>query len=166
MISKEEIENNITQQLDSINLSKSKKRKKRKNVEDNTQIKVISYLKMRYSDVIYKADTSTGAFMTMGMAIKNKKLGGIVTKFPDLCIYHISFKPVLFIELKKPSVKIYKANGDYYKNEHYIKQSESMKLLETKGYACSFGIGFDHCKNLIDAYMKNDRELFDSFKIV
>ena len=165
MISKKQIEKNIIEQLDNINLSSKKKRKKKNNFEDQIQMKVVSYIKMKYPNVIFKADTSTGGLTSIGMALKNKKLGGSIEKFPDLTIYFQGITPVLFIELKKDGVKIYKKNGEYYSNEHQIKQSEVLKKLEANGYSSSFGIGFEHCKELIDAFINKDEKKFKEIKI-
>ena len=163
LLSIEEIERNITSQLDSINLTKknAKKKKKNKKEEDSVQQKVVSYMNTKYSDVIYKADTSTGGFTTIGMVMKNKRLGGSIKNFPDFTIFHHnSIGHALFLELKKEGVKIYKEDGTYYAVERQKLQSKTLKRLQEKGYSASFAIGFLHAKELIDLYMQERREEF------
>lgn len=142
-------------------------RKKNRKLEDNVQTLVIGYLRKTYPDVLYKADFSTGMIMSIGQAVKAKKLGGNVKNFPDLNIiepkaeYH-----GLFLELKNKTVKIYKEDGDYYKNDHHIEQSKMMQKIESKGYLCSFAIGEYHAKDLIDSYLSSNIEKFKKIRII
>ncbi len=167
---REEIEEKILLGIDSLIGEKKPKKKKKHSptiTENDVQMQVITWLKQTYPNVLFKCDGTTGMKMSIGMAMKQKRLGGIIKDFPDFCLYKINkLYSGLFLEIKRPEIKIYQENGEYYKNEHHIAQSAMLARLTNEGYAASFGIGYEHCKTLIEAYLNDDYEVFDQERIV
>lgn len=112
---------------------------------------VSTYLKLQYPDVIFRFDMA-GLNLSKAQAGMNKVIQR-GTGYPDLFIaeprdgHH-----GLFIELKKEGTKLYNKNYQY-KSEHLIAQAEMIEALKAKGYWAAFGVGFDDCKYLIDAYL-------------
>jgi hypothetical protein len=170
MFNRDEIEEKILQSIEASSSPKRarKKKKYRDKIDENdVQTSIITWLKKNYPEVLFKCDGTTGMKMSIGMAMKQKRLGGIVKDFPDFSLYKKSGNyAALFLELKRPGIQIYKEDGTYYKNEHHINQSSTLQKLITEGYASSFGIGFEHSTKLITAYLQGDWELFEKEKIV
>lgn len=128
------------------------------------QAMVADYLRLRYPNAIFHSDFGSGIKLSIGQAIKQKRLNGGRRSWPDLFIAEP--RTVLeddgerhaycglFLELKKPGVKIYTQNGELVANEHIREQAEMLMDLRARGYAAEFGIGFEATKKLIDDYMK------------
>ena len=120
--------------------------------EDKLATQISDYLSMQYPKIIYHFDLSSGGKMSIGMAVRNKRLNKI-TSYPDLFIA----KPAgqysgLFIELKAES--IFNKNGSIKKSKHLDEQRMMLNRLMNEGYRCVFGCGFEATKNIIDEYFK------------
>jgi hypothetical protein len=122
MFNRDEIEEKILQSIEASSSPKRarKKKKYRDKIDENdVQTSIITWLKKNYPEVLFKCDGTTGMKMSIGMAMKQKRLGGIVKDFPDFSLYKKSGNyAALFLELKRPGIQIYKEDGTYYKNEH------------------------------------------------
>jgi hypothetical protein len=58
----------------------------------------------------------------------------------------------LFIEIKKEGAKIFNTKG-MYADQHVREQRKIIERLSQVGYKAMFGVGFQNCKEIIDAYM-------------
>lgn len=123
--------------------------------EEQIQLAIVNYLRYQYPSVIFHSDFGSGIKLTMGQAIKQKRLNGGRRAWPDMLLaepksgYH-----ALFIELKREGVRIFKQDGTLVSDEHIREQFDMLADLRQRGYAAEFGIGFDATKKLIDDYMK------------
>lgn len=116
---------------------------------------VCDYLRHQYPQVIFRTDFSAGARMTMGQAVKHKRLQSD-RAYPDLFIaYPTEEYHGLFIELKADGVTVYKKNGELTSNPHIKEQEAMLERLRGLGYRASFAKGFKEAKELIDDYLKD-----------
>lgn len=119
------------------------------------QAQVADYIRLQYPSVIFHSDFGSGIKLTMGQAIKQKRLNGGRRAWPDMLLaeprgdYH-----ALFIELKKEGVRIYKKDGTLVSDEHIREQYDMLEQLRRRGYAANFACGFNEAKALIDRYMR------------
>lgn len=119
------------------------------------QAQVADYIRLQYPDVIFHSDFGSGIKLTMGQAIKQKRLNGGRRAWPDMFLAEPKGKySGLFIELKKEGVRVYKKDGALVADEHIREQFDMLHDLRRKGYAAEFACGFDEAKKLIDDYMK------------
>lgn len=126
--------------------------------EEVIQQQLADYLRLQYPDVMFHSDFGSGTKLTMGQAIRQKRLNGGKRAWPDMFIaepqphgrdwYH-----GLFIELKKEGTRIKKKNGEWA-SEHIAEQYDVLDRLRFRGYKAEFAVGFDEAKDLIDAYLK------------
>jgi hypothetical protein len=122
--------------------------------EQSIHKQVCTYLKMQFPKAIYHTDFAAGVKMSIGQAVKNASLQS-GKSWPDLFIAeprngHFG----LFIEIKASMDKVYKKDLTFKKDEHVQAQAEMLTALTERGYKSVFGCGFDHCKTIIDEYMK------------
>lgn len=124
------------------------------------QMQVADYLRLQYPGVLFHSDFGSGIKLTMGQAIKQKRLQGGRRSWPDMFIAEPAFDMNrnrdihgLFLEIKRPDVKIYKENGDLVANEHICEQAAVLDELRKRGYAAKFACGFDEAKKIIDEYL-------------
>ena len=119
------------------------------------QAQVADYIRLQYPDVIFHSDFGSGIKLTMGQAIKQKRLNGGRRAWPDMLLaeprgdYH-----ALFIELKREGTRIYKKDGTLVSDEHIREQYDMLEQLRRRGYAANFACGFNEAKALIDRYMR------------
>lgn len=125
------------------------------------QAQVADYIRLQYPTVIFHSDFGSGIKLTMGQAIKQKRLNGGRRAWPDMFIAEV--KAVddarkvcfgLFIELKKEGTRIFKKDGTLVSDTHIREQFDMLHDLRARGYAAEFACGFDEAKKLIDDYMK------------
>lgn len=131
--------------------------------ELDIQIQVADYLRLRYPNVLFHSDYGSGLRLTPGQAVKQKRLQGGRRAWPDMFIAvpriitksngNYVVKPGLFLELKRPDVKIRKKNGDLVANEHIREQAALLDELSKRGYEAYFACGFDEAKKIIDKYL-------------
>ena len=126
------------------------------------QAQVADYLRLQYPNVLFHSDFGSGIKLTPGQAMRQKRLQGGRRSWPDMFIAEprtITFNYRkynccgMFLELKRPGVKIYKKNGELVANEHIREQDELLTSLRTKGYYANFACGFDEAKKIIDKYL-------------
>ena len=127
----------------------------KKKIEENVHLMVCGYLKMLHPDLIFISDVASGMKMTMGQAVKAKKMRSSRGQ-PDLFIAKPNGKyHGLFIEIKKEGTKIYLKDGEtVVSDEHIQEQWAILDQLRLLGYKAEFGIGYDHCIRLIEDYLK------------
>lgn len=121
--------------------------------EDSVHMIVAKYLKLQYPGIVFRTDFAAGIKMTMGQAVKHKKLQS-EDKYPDLFIaeprggYH-----GLYLEIKRDIHELQNKNGTPKKSEHLDGQRAMLQKLNKKGYRARFAAGFDHARQLIDEYL-------------
>lgn len=130
--------------------------------ELDVQMMVADYLRLRYPNVLFHSDYGSGIKLTMGQAIKQKRLNGGRRSWPDMFIAEprtvrrdgdkYSYAG-LFIELKRPDVKIFKKDGGLVADVHIKEQAKMLRELEQTGYMACFACGFDEAKKIIDEYL-------------
>lgn len=119
------------------------------------QQQVADYLRMQYPNVIFHSDFGSGIKLTMGQAVKQKRLNGGLRAWPDMFIAEPTDKySGLFIELKKDGARIKKQSGDWA-SEHIAEQADMLCKLQHRGYKADFAIGFENAKEVIDNYLRN-----------
>lgn len=141
--------------------------------EEQIQLAIVNYIRYQYPSVIFHSDFGSGIKLTMGQAIKQKRLNGGRRSWPDMFIAEPMARKIdlskdspfdkatklvmyagLFIELKREGTRIFKKDGALVADEHIREQFDMLADLRQRGYAAEFGIGFDATKKLIDDYMK------------
>jgi hypothetical protein len=153
----------------------------RPNTELELHTMVADYLRLQYPTVLFHSDFGSGVKLTMGQAVKQKRLNGGRRAWPDLFIAERSREGLsayrepcpdkweyftvprymgLFIELKKEGTKIYKKNGELVADEHIREQAAVLKELRKRGYRAEFAIGFNQAKTIIDSYLGQSNENF------
>ena len=130
------------------------------------QQQVADYLRLQYPDVIFHSDFGSGVKLTMGQAVRQKRLNGGQRAYPDMFIAEprVNFVPPegvmgcdtwshgLFLELKKDGTRIKKKNGEWA-SPHIEEQHKVLEALSRKGYVAEFAVGFDEAKRIIDSYL-------------
>ena len=133
--------------------------------EIDLQQQVADYIRLRYPSVIFHSDFGSGIKLTMGQAIKQKRLNGGRRSWPDMFLAEPDigktdgFKKIwfgLFIELKREGTRIFKKDGKLVADEHIREQFDMLHDLRQRGYAAEFACGFDDARKLIDDYMKGN----------
>lgn len=140
------------------------------------QMQVADYLRLQYPDVLFHSDFGSGIKLTMGQAIKQKRLQGGRRSWPDMFIaepknvkagckvitdgdiieeaHFLEQKYGLFIELKKEGTRIFKKDGTLVSDAHICEQFDMLEQLRRRGYVAEFACGFDEAKKIIDEYLK------------
>lgn len=141
--------------------------------EIDLQAQVADYLRLQYPDVIFHSDFGSGIKLTMGQAIKQKRLNGGRRSWPDMFVAKAKLmqtkdgmpfiKHGLFLELKKDGVRILKRDGSYVADEHIREQAKMLESLECEGYEARFAVGFDQAKQIIDDYIGRKKKDVDIF---
>lgn len=126
------------------------------------QQQVADYLRLHYPDVLFRSDFGAGLRMTMGQAVRQKRLNGGRRAWPDMFIAQpmesdkgqISWRRYhgLFIELKKDGTRLKKKSGEWA-SEHIAEQAAMLSDLQDRGYKATFAIGFEDAKLQIDEYL-------------
>jgi hypothetical protein len=129
---------------------------------------VADYIRLQYPSVIFHSDFGSGIKLTMGQAIKQKRLNGGRRSWPDMFIAETVISKIrhddgsynaysgLFVELKREGTRIFKKDGKLVADEHIREQFDMLHDLRARGYAAEFGIGFEATKKLIDDYMRGE----------
>lgn len=139
------------------------------------QAQVADYLRLQYPDVLFHSDFGSGIKLTMGQAIKQKRLQGGRRSWPDMFIaepknvkaeckvitdgdvieeaHFLEQKYGLFIELKKEGTRIFKKDGTLVSDAHICEQFDMLEQLRQRGYVAEFACGFDEAKKIIDRYL-------------
>lgn len=145
--------------------NKIKKSFKKKS-EESEQTLFINHLRKNYPHILWRASPE-GIRLSIGQAVKMKKQGILKHSLPDIEIFFPT--PThhgLFIEMKKSDFKLRKENGELYKSPHVHEQLDTLTKLNTLGYYASFAAGFEHAKNILEAYIASDIEKLNSLKML
>lgn len=122
------------------------------------QMQVADYLRLQYPGVLFHSDFGSGIKLTMGQAIKQKRLQGGRRAWPDMLIAEARSLEdkcchALFIELKKEGTRIFKKDGTLVSDAHICEQFDMLEQLRRRGYMAEFACGFDEAKKIIDEYL-------------
>lgn len=127
--------------------------------EHEMYMQIADYMRYQYPKVIYRFDLAADLKLSIGQAKKHKRLQGR-RGYPDLFIAEPKVDLIdmikysgLFLELKRPDVKIYKKNGELVANEHIREQAALLNELRNRCYIAEFACGFDEAKKIIDEYL-------------
>lgn len=126
--------------------------------EHEMYMQIADYMRYQYPKVIYRFDLAADLKLSIGQAKKHKRLQGR-RGYPDLFIAFVRclgdrYYHGLFLEIKRPDVKIYKKNGELVANAHIREQAVVLDELRKCGYKAEFACGFDEAKKIIDGYLK------------
>lgn len=119
--------------------------------EDQLAQQIATFMNIQYPNIIYHFDTGSGGKLSIGMAMRNKRLNKW-RAYPDMFIaqpmngYH-----GLYLELKVKTP--FKKDGIIKTDLHLIEQDNFISLLKQKGYWAEFGIGFDKTVKIIKWYL-------------
>lgn len=126
--------------------------------EAQLQLQVCDYLRLQYPNVVFRSDVAAGLKLTMGQASRHKRLQSS-RAYPDLFIAQPRYDwSGLYLELKKPGVKLYKADGSLYADAHVHEQDAMLQRLRELGYRAEFAVGFEEARTIIDAYLTTKAE--------
>lgn len=118
---------------------------------------ICTWLKLTYPRILFRTDFAAGVKMSMGQAIRHKKLQS-GRAWPDLFIaepkggFH-----GLFLEIKGDEARVFNKKGHLLKNQHLIEQGDMIALLRSKNYAAYFAVGFDQARDLIQMYLEGKK---------
>lgn len=136
------------------------------------QAQVADYIRLKYPSVIFHSDFGSGIKLTIGQAIRQKRLNGGRRSWPDMFIAEPMSRKIdlskdipfdkaaklvmyagLFIELKKAGTRIYRKDGRLVSDAHIREQFDMLEQLRQRGYMAEFACGFDEAKKVIDGYL-------------
>lgn len=123
------------------------------------QMQVADYLRLQYPGILFHSDFGSGIKLTMGQAIRQKRLQGGRRSWPDMFIAEVrslggKCYHGLFIELKKAGTRIFKKDGTLVSDAHICEQFDMLEQLRQRGYMAEFACGFDEAKKIIDEYLR------------
>lgn len=127
------------------------------------QAQVADYLRLQYPDVLFHSDFGSGIKLTKGQAVKQKRLQGGRRAWPDMFIAKpkivilddmATYIHGLFLELKRPGVKVHRRDGELVADKHIREQEATLQELRERGYSAEFACGFDEAKKIIDGYLR------------
>lgn len=131
--------------------------------EEVIQQQVADYMRLQYPDVLFHSDFGSGVKLTMGQAVKQKRLNGGRRAWPDMFIAEPAQRCIdgswdyeyhgLFIELKKEGTRLKKRSGEWA-TDHIAEQANILEMLRARGYRAEFARGFEEAKGLIDDYLR------------
>ena len=133
-----------------------KKTCRSKPTEATVHQQVVNYLKLQYPKVLFRTDFAAGIKMTIGQAMKHKKLQW-GSKWPDLFIAAKSSYgnySGLFLEIKRDKSEVYKKDGTMKNDIHIQDQLDMLVKLCDNGFVARFACGFLGAKQIIDEYLK------------
>lgn len=113
------------------------------------------YMKLKHPNVLFHFDFGSGTKLTMGQAVKQKRLNG--RAWPDLFIAARNQSGLgnyngLFLELKREGERLWKRDGAPA-SEHIGEQSATLEALTNEGYMAEFAVGYDNAVSLIESYL-------------
>jgi hypothetical protein len=141
--------------LPELNTKKKIKKNKKNNSEELEQFQFISFLKTNYPDILFRVAVD-GVRLSIGTAVKLKKNGVLQKSLPDIEIFYPTKDyHGLFIEMKITGRKLFKKDNSYI-DEHTLEQAQILTKFNQIGYYASFGLGYEHAKNILISYINND----------
>lgn len=132
--------------------------------ESDVYTQIAHYMNVRYPEVIYHFDLSG----VNNPSRYTRNLYGRLNRraYPDLFIaepslYYSEEGSVekyngMFVEVKKPGVKVFKKDGDIRADKHLQEQRQMLRDLSQRGYYTAFASGFEEFQALIDSYLKKE----------
>jgi hypothetical protein len=142
------------------------KKGKGKVKEDKLQEQISSYMRRKYSSVVFTSEQS--GLYSSGYELA-RKLKATRSGHVHLDMFFSEARGGYFgmyLELKKEGEHIYRLDGGFVKQtekkivmgakiefDHLEEQRNSIDLLRSKGYLCFFAIGLDNAMRIIDDYM-------------
>ena len=130
--------------------------------EAELQIAVADYIRLQYPDVLFRSDYGSGLKLTMGQAVRQKRMNGGRRAFPDMVLFEPAPRCIdgswdhewhgLCIELKKDGTRLKKSDGEWA-TLHIAEQADVLYELAGKGYKAEFAVGFEQAKQIIDDYL-------------
>lgn len=144
--------------------------------EHQLQLALCKYLRSQYPKVIFASDYAAGIKLNKFQAAMQKMFKSS-RGYPDLFIAEprkfmlngqVTWNHGCYLELKREGTKLmrdkdarkilkgdYKLRktGDWWDN-HIEEQADTLEYLRSKGYFCTFAIGFDEAKSIIDGYVR------------
>lgn len=122
--------------------------------EANIHQQACDYMRLQYHDLLFRTDFAAGIKMTMGQAVKHKRLQA-GRAWPDLFIAApIGMYYGAFFELKEPGATVILKSGALSSDAHIQEQAAVLQQLKDLGYYAEFAIGFDDFKQQLDGYVK------------
>lgn len=147
--------------------------------EEVIQERIATYLVQNYPNVLFHSDYGSGAKLTKGQAMKQKRLNGGLKSWLDMVIaepnrYYIRSDgtesesygeyAALYLELKKEGENLYaqrklddpskiSLDGKVYADKHLKEQADVLYKLRQAGYCAEFAIGYDHAISIITEYL-------------
>lgn len=121
--------------------------------EEQIHKALVDYIDLQYPLLIYRTD-GAGLKLPIGQA---KKFAAMQKgrAYPDLFIAEARHAfHGFYLEIKAGRGEVYKKNGDLRDSKHIVEQRAMLSALNSRGYFAAFGMGIDHCKDLVDEYMK------------
>ncbi len=123
--------------------------------EKDLSLTIAEYLQTKYPTIIYRFDLAADMKMTMGQAVRNKKLHprrGHCDLFISAMRYGYGG---LYIEIKDEGKSPYLKDGvTLRKNEHIQEQAAYINDLIKAGYAARFCTGYKETVHYIDKYLQ------------
>lgn len=117
---------------------------------------IADYLRLRHPKAIFHSDFGSGLKMSIGQAVRQKRLNGGRRAWADIFIaepkgeYH-----GMFLELKKSGTAIRKKDGSLVANPHIREQHSLLSELRARGYYADFAVGLDDAMEKIDSYLNS-----------
>ena len=134
--------------------------------EIEIQALLADYIRHCYPDVIFHSDFGSVMKLSMGQAIRQKRLNGGRRSWPDMFIAEPSTVVIdgdkyaysgLFIELKKEGTRIFKKDGALVADAHIREQFDMLEDLRCRGYMAEFACGLGEAKRLLKLYLGEPR---------
>lgn len=123
--------------------------------EEEVCFQLANYLRLRHPGLAHHFDYGSGLKMTMGQAVRQKRLND--RSWPDLFIAaaHDDYYGQ-FIEIKREGIRLTKKDGTPA-SPHIAEQSVRLISLSDAGYYAAFGVGYEHCVQLIERYLSKPK---------
>lgn len=136
-----------------------------KSYEVDVHVAVAEYLKSQYPKIIFRTDFGAGVRLPIHLAVLQKRMQWGRAWLDLQIVTQRHGHTGMFLELKRDDEKIFKKDGVTYVSDHIREQAEMMDRLRQENYYCSFAIGFDMSKALIDWYLDEKVNPFGMGKI-
>lgn len=121
--------------------------------EEKIQEQFCEWIKIQYPNVIFSCDLSSGMKLTIGQAVKAKKMRSS-RALPDFTASEPKGKYHGFhLELKRSGTVIFKKDGTLVADEHIREQHALLERLRIKGYYAEFAIGIEDAMKQFNNYM-------------
>jgi len=147
------------------NFVKNKKGKK----EEKIQLAFCDNVKIKFPDVIFSCDLSSGMNFPMHIAARNKRMRSSRSHTDFFMAEPRGEYKGFFLELKKDAGEVYCKDGVTFKKkiikikkggivveeyDHIASQWEMILKLRSKGYYADFGLGYDDCMKKLTDHLK------------